>query len=467
MKANRQCIVEIKKYSKKGVGQGVASELQKTIEVRGVHPGEQLLVEILKKKKGNYEAKVLEVLKEHPSRISPRCRHAGVCGGCSYQSLTYEKQSYYKEEKLRALFKDVLGEGEFLPMIAMEDPWHFRNKMEFSFYQDRDNNRSLGLVIGGTKGRVLNLDECHLIRPWMMQVLKAVKLWWDGTSVDAYHRLKNEGTLHTLTLREGMNTGEKLIMLTVSGAPSSAFSHKELEGFKKAVLADVEGVVSLFLQIKHVQEGSPTHYNEMLLSGPDHIHEKLSITYPDGAQKILTFKISPSSFFQPNTSQAEKLFSSALKLVTKRPLVNILDLYCGTATLGVIFSPLAEKVIGIELNPYAVFDAQVNIESNGISNVEVMRGDVKDILKMGLASLKEVDLMIVDPPRAGLGSKALKEVLTFFPKEILYISCNPYTQIEDVKECLEAGYVIKAIQPVDQFPHSAHVENIIVLQRKN
>lgn len=468
MKMNRQCVVEIKKYSKKGVGQGSAAELQKTIEVRGVHPGEQLLVEILKKKKGNYEAKVLEILKAHPCRVSPRCQHAGVCGGCSYQSLTYEKQSYYKEEKLRELFKDVIGETEFSPMIAMEDPWQFRNKMEFSFYQDREKNRCLGLVIGGTKGRVVNLEECHLVKPWMIKVLGFVRKWWEGSNIEAYHRLRNEGTLHTLTLREGVQTGEKLVMLTISGAPSSAFSHKELEGFKKAVLQELEGVVSIFLQIKHIQEGKPTQYNEMLLHGPDHIHEKLHIDYPDGSRKTLIFKISPSSFFQPNTLQAEKLFSSALKMVTKKEQLKVLDLYCGTATFGIVFAPLAEKIIGIELNPYAVFDAHVNVEVNRISNVEVIQGDVKDILKTEMIkTLKEIDLMIVDPPRAGLGSKTLKEVLSFSPKEILYVSCNPYTQIEDVKECLEGGYVIKTVQPVDQFPHSAHVENIVLLQRKN
>ena len=469
MKANRQCVVEIKKYSKKGVGQGSAVELQKTIEVRGAHPGEQLLVEILKRKKGNYQANVLEILKEHPCRISPRCQHAGVCGGCSYQSLSYEKQSYYKEEKLRDLFKDVIGEGEFFPMIAMEDPWQFRNKMEFSFYEDREQNKCLGLVMAGTKGRVLNLEECHLVRPWMIKVLTRVRKWWEGTTVQAYHRLKNEGTLHTLTLREGMQTGEKLVMLTISGSPSGEFSHKELEAFKQAVLGELEGVVSLFLQIKHIQEGKPTQYNEMLLSGPDHIHEKLCITYPDGTQKTLVFKISPSSFFQPNTFQAEKLFSRALQMVTKKDrLIDILDLYCGTATLGIVFASLAKKVIGIELNPYAVYDAHVNTEANGISNVEVIQGDVKDILKTeAVNTLKDIDLMIVDPPRVGLGPKTLKEVLSFLPKEILYISCNPYTQIEDVKECLLNGYFIKAIQPVDQFPHSAHVENIVLLQRKN
>jgi 23S rRNA (uracil1939-C5)-methyltransferase len=463
---NRQCIVEIKKYSKKGLGQGISEEFEKPIVIRGTHPGEQCLVEIFKKKQGVHEGKLLKLLKEHSERVLPKCSHAGICGGCLYQDLNYEQQILHKEHTLKELFKDILLEENIvLPsMITMENPWQFRNKMEFSFHQDKEKRRYLGLIIGGSKGKVVNLEECHVVRPWMAAILKQVREWWETTSLEAYHPFSGQGTLYTLTLREGMHTGEKLIMLTVTGSPSSAFSHRELESFKKAVLHSLEGVVSLFLQIKQAQQGQPTQFHEMLLHGPDHIHEKLTINYPEGKERTFTFKISPSSFFQPNTSQAEKLFSRALAMITPKEDLKILDLYCGTAALGMIFSCFAKKVVGVELNPYAVFDAQVNLEENHISNVEVFQGDVKNLLNM--TSLREIDLMIVDPPRAGIGSKTLQEVLSLFPKEILYISCNPYTQLEDIKECIAKGYRVKALQPVDQFPHTPHVENIAILQRK-
>ena len=465
MLSGKQSIIEIKKYSKKGIGQGTSADFQKGIEVRGSHLHEKIRVEVLKRKQGVHEAKILEILEGHPCRVVPRCTHATLCGGCSWQSLAYDKQVVYKEERINELFKDVLEERVALPMIRMEDPWQFRNKMEFTFYQDREKNRCLGLVMGGTRGRVFNVEQCHLSRPWMSQIVRAVKRWWDNSDVTAYHRLKNEGTLHTLTLREGMRTQEKMVILTICGHPSPTFSHREIESFKKMILQEIQGVVSLFLQIKIIQEGRPTQYNEMVLHGPDHIHEKLMIAYPDGNQKEFVFKISPSSFFQPNTLQAEKLFAQALRMVSKPHLGTVLDLYCGTATLVIMFSSLAKQVLGIEINPYSVFDAEVNQEANGIHNLEVLQGDVGDILHQ--RALKEIDLVIVDPPRAVLGAKSIEQVVRVDRKEILYISCNPYTQIEDVKDFLRRGYLCTMMQPVDQFPHSAHMENIIVLQRKN
>jgi 23S rRNA (uracil1939-C5)-methyltransferase len=460
----KQCIVDIQKYSKKGIGQGSALGLEKQVEVRGSHLNEKLLVEIFRKKKGVHEARVLEFLTPSPFRVSPRCSHAGVCGGCSWQELSYEHQVNAKETQVKALFSPY-QEVTYLPMITMEDPWQFRNKMEFTFSEDKEGNRFLGLIMGGTKGKVITLSECHLTRPWMIEVLQAVNAWWNDTELKAYHRIKNTGTLENLTLREGFNTGEKLVMLSIAGSPSGAFSHRALEAFKTAVLKKTEGVVSIFLQIKHAQAGHRTHFSEMHLHGPDHIHEKLCITYPSGDKRVFTFKISPTSFFQPNTHQAEKLMSQALNIITPKKDLKVLDLYCGTATLGTVFSLLAKEVVGIELNPYAVFDAEANQQLNAISNLQVKQGDVAEILKTLDSSLKW-DLVIVDPPRAGLGKAAIAQIVAIAAEEVLYISCNPLTQKEDVEELVGHGYQLKVVQPVDQFAHSYHLENIVLLQRK-
>lgn len=463
----KQCIVEIQKYSKKGIGQGSAPGLEKQVEVRGSHLNEKLLVEIFRRKKGVHEAKLLDLLQPSPFRVAPRCIHAGICGGCSWQELSYEHQVLSKEAQIKALFSPY-EEVEYLPVITMEDPWQFRNKMEFTFSEDKEGSRFLGLIMGGTKGRVVSLSECHLTRPWMPQVLQAVKAWWDSTDLHAYHRIKNTGTLENLTLREGFNTGEKLVMLSIAGSPSGALSHSVLEAFKAAILNQVEGIVSIFLRIKHAQAGQRTQFSEMLLHGPDHIHEKLCITYPSGEKRVFTFKISPTSFFQPNTSQAEKLMSQALKIVTQKKDLKVLDLYCGTATLGLIFSPLAKEVLGIELNPYAVFDADANKQLNTISNIQVEQGDVAEVLKgQALKASLKWDLVIVDPPRAGLGKAAIEQIVSIAAEEILYISCNPLTQKEDVAEFVNCGYKLKVVQPVDQFAHSYHLENIVLLQRKN
>ncbi|MBM3192422.1 MAG: class I SAM-dependent RNA methyltransferase, partial [Chlamydiae bacterium] len=322
----KSCVVTIQKYSKKGVAQGIADGLQKPVEVRGAHLNEKLLVEIFRRKKGVHEATLLECLEPNPARVPPRCRHAPVCGGCSWQELAYEKQVVYKENHIKQLFQDY-EEAEVYPILSMEDPWYFRGKMEFTFSQDKEGKKYLGLIMAGSKGKVVTLSECHLARPWMVQVLRAVQTFWEKSPLQAYNRIKNTGTLETLTLREGIYTQEKLVMLTIAGEPSSALSKQELEAFKQAVLEVVEGNPSLFLQIRHAAPGRKTQFTEMLLQGPDHIHEKLHITYPGGSQRAFTFKISPMSFFQPNVYQAEKLMSRALAMVTLKKDLKVLDLY--------------------------------------------------------------------------------------------------------------------------------------------
>jgi len=458
MKQGLECIVSIEGYSKQGIAQGVTPALGKKVEVRGAYLGEQVVAEVMRKKQGVHQARLLEVLQAHPCRVEPRCLHAGVCGGCSWQTLDYKQQCLYKQEKIKTLFSPF--QAECFPLISMEDPWSFRNKMEFSFYEDQEGP-ALGLIMGGTKGKVVALQQCHLVRPWMVEVLQSTSLWWKSTGLKAYHRRKNTGTLQTLTLREGMNTGDKLVMLTVSGEPCAQLTKQVLEQYTQSLLQVLGGKVSIFLQIKLAKPGMVTQYNEMLLHGEDHIQEKMTIAYPSGEQKTYTFKISPSSFFQPNTLQAEKLFSRALAMVSPGRKKLILDLYCGTGTLGMIFAPLAEQVIGVELNPYAVFDAEANLEANSISHMKVIQEDMN---KVSLPQ-ETVDLVMIDPPRAGLGAKVVAKIAALQPQEILYVSCNPYTQWEDVKEFLEKGYELVAVQPVDQFPHGPHLENIAVLRK--
>lgn len=461
----KQCVVDIVKYSKKGIAQGVSEAFQKGVEVRGAHLNEQLLVEVFKKSKGVHQGRILEVLKPHPSRVVARCSHAKECGGCSWQTLNYEDQVQYKENGIRKLFAEFLEEVELKPIISMDDPWGCRNKMEFSFSQDKERTKFLGLVIGGSKGRVLNLQECHVTSSWMIDVLKAVREWWDTVPTEAYHPFSQNGTLETLMMREGKNTQDKLVVLTVCGDVSSSFSHKELASFKKAVLEAVSGDISLFLQIKQIKKGQTTQVHEMHLHGKDHLLEKLFITKEDGSTKEYQFKVSPASFFQPNTFQAQRLFSKAIEMVSKKDGgLNIIDLYCGIGTIGIVFSSIAKKVIGVELNPYAVCDAEVNVELNHVDNMKVFKGDVHAVLKE-LPVQQDVDLVILDPPRAGLGPKAIEDVIRLDSKEIIYISCNPLTQIEDIKIFLSRGYKLIALQPVDQFPHTPHLENIALLRK--
>jgi 23S rRNA (uracil1939-C5)-methyltransferase len=220
--------------------------------------------------------------------------------------------------------------------------------------------------------------------------------------------------------------------------------------------------ISVFLRIHEANKGKPTQFHEVHLAGPDHIIEELHL---EG--KKLSFKISPSSFFQPNTLQAEKLYSAALSHIAHLIQPIVYDLYCGTGTLGMVAATMASQVVGIELSPQAVQDAKENAERNKIEKISFHQGDVGKVLTqlMSQAAFQRPDVVIVDPPRAGLDSLALHHLKTLSPKGILYISCNPLTQSANIQELLEAGYSLRSLQPVDQFPHTYHIENIAYLER--
>ncbi len=462
--------IQIERLSAKGFGVGLAqkvagSPMTKT-RVPGTVPGDLVVAEIGSKNKGAYLGKLLEVSKASPNRREAVCLHAPVCGGCSLHYMTYDKQLEYKQGVIKNLFTSLF-EGEIFSIAASPLEWNYRNKMEYTFSQNKAGERFLGLMKAGTKGRVETLTECHLSPKWFIGVLSAVKAWWDESGILAFHGIQDIGSLRNLTVREGKKTGQKMVILTVSGNPEYALKKEHLTSFVSAVQSSLGGeTLSVFLRIQQAVRGQPTQFYEMNLLGSNHIEEELEISAID-YKRSYRFKISPTAFFQPNTMQAEKLYSKALEIAGLKKRNLILDLYAGTATLGMIFSSFAEKVIAIELNPYAVFDAEANRELNLVNNLEVFKGDVSKVLK----ELKEKDpsfkpdLIVLDPPRTGLFPEAVEEVLSLAPSEILYISCAPEKQARDCQLFKQAGYEIVAIQPVDQFPQTVHIENIVLLRR--
>lgn len=324
--------------------------------------------------------------------------------------------------------------------------------MEFSFSQDRKGNKYLGLILKKSRGKVFNLYECLIAPRQFSDILSRVRHWWLESGLDAFHFHKGTGHLRTLTIREGRRTGMIMVMLTVSGNPGFSFTDKQLQSFIQAIN---DPDISLFLRVQQTIKGQPTQFFEMHLGGPDHIVEELYLV-----NKKLRFKISPSSFFQPNTLQAEKLYSSALAMAEVSSNDIVFDLYAGTATLGMTFAHKAQFVTAVELNPYAVFDAKANAEINQISNIEIVKDEVGAFLSS--TPLKPT-LVIVDPPRAGLDEKALAYLEQLQAQKIIYISCNPKTQGANL--AFLPSYQIRNIQPVDQFPHTDHIENIILLDR--
>lgn len=460
--------LSIDRTSSKGFGRGLAQKTTASLKTKTLIPctipGDVVLAEIGPKRKGAYIGRLLEIVNPSQDRREAICRHASTCGGCSLHYMKYEKQLDYKSNLLKELFN-----GHFIsPIIPSPLEWRYRNKMEYTFSQNKAEEKFLGLMKAATKGRVDTLFECHLSPVWFIDVLTHVKSWWDSSDLLAFQGMRDVGSLRNLTVREGKKTGQKMVILTVSGNPLYGLKKEHLTGFVQAVQKALPGEnPSIFLRVQQAIRGQTTQFFEMNLLGKDHFEEQLEISVNEYKKNYL-FKVSPTAFFQPNTLQAEKLYSKALEIAGLKKRKLILDLYAGTATLGMIFSAFAEKVVAIELNPYAVYDAEANRELNGVSNLEVFKGDVSAVLKDLKAkdpSFKEPDLIVLDPPRTGLMPEAIEVVLSLNPKEILYISCSPKEQARDSIFFQNAGYEITSIQPVDQFPHTVHIENIVFFKK--
>lgn len=463
--------LNILSYNKKGIAQGISTQDNKnrSFEVKGAALGEEISAKVVRKKRKIFLAELVDIIKPVSFRLNTQCQHANSCGGCVWQHLSYEHQLQQKQEIVSSLFAPFFDVEKIEAIIASEELFHYRNKMEFSFSQDKYGHKYLGLIQSHSKGKVINLQECFLVNSWQVRLLKKIRSFFEHSALEAYNPYKDEGTFQTLILREGLNTSDKLVMLTVSGRSHYGLSQSDINEFKKVVLEEItDGQVSIYLRVRQAIKGQKTQFFEMHLHGKEQLEERLYLHH-FGCCIDLRFNVSPSSFFQPNTHQAEKLFSKALSLVEKNKDMQILDLYSGTGTLSLIFASIAKSVIAIELNPYSVFDAIENAKLNNISHVQFMQGDAIAVLQKlkKEKKLERIDLVILDPPRSGVDKKGLKEIIEVSPREILYISCHPQSQKEDVAYLIEHGYEIKVIQPVDQFPHTAHIENIVLLRNSS
>lgn len=443
------------------------------VEVPFTLVGEVVNAKLTSKRHRCFHSTLQEIITPSPSRIPARCVHFGTCGGCRLQHTPYEIQLKDKEQFVRDCFHSLItAEVVFKEIIPSPEPWHYRNKMEYSFSGDAAGKKYLGLVIDGSRGKVLNLTECHLTHSWFVDALKTVRAWWHSSDLQAYHMHRNTGSLRTLTLREGKRTGDRMVILTVSGNEEFALQKSHIESFVAYIRDAIEPIsssakLSIFLRIQQVGKGMRTQMYEMQLFGPEHIREILEIRIsPDHAKQQIQFEISPSAFFQPNSRQAERLYSAALEITEISKEDVVYDLYCGAGAFGISVSKYVKQVIGIELSPEAALDAKANAALNGCDNVAIFSGDVKEILReLPEKGVPAADLVIVDPPRAGLCSHALQLLIDLGVPKILYVSCNPITQAENIKELVKAGYQLQTIQPVDQFPQTYHVENIAYLNR--
>ena len=454
MKPKKNQEVELKIDSLVYGGSGIGQIEGFKIFVEGSAPGDTVSALMTRVKSKYGEAKILKILQPSPLRIQPRCKHFGVCGGCKWQFLDYADQCKVKEQQAKDAIQRIGGLSADLvkPIIPNESPWLYRNKMELSFGDSADGKAMLGFYPPSYHYEVFDVEECFLQSELMVEIVKKVRDFANAHHIPVYNGRTHEGLLRTLTIREGKNTGEVMVILTTS---TEVFDHRSAFG---ALFAGDPRITSVYWNSVYQVPGQPTWVEENLLAGKASLTEILLL---ENGQK-LEFDILPQAFFQTNTKQAEVLYSHVVQMAGLTGKEVVFDLYCGTGTIGLFCAHLAKQVVGIEINESAVESARGNALRNNITNVNFHLGGVEQCLE-GLKEKPQV--VIVDPPRAGLEGSVVEQCATFRADKIVYVSCNPSTLARDLKLFAEKGYTTRAIQPVDMFPQTYHIENIALLTR--
>lgn len=451
MKRGSQITVKINKTEFPSVG---ISELEgKKIYVKGAFPGQTIKGTIKKKREEFAEAKLVEVIERAGYEIDAPCPHFGVCGGCSSQNLTYEKQLELLGDEVCELFanKDI-PMGMYLGVKGSENTWEYRNKMEFTFGDmEKGGELTLGMHMKGKAFGVLTVDHCMIVDEDFRTVVKATVDYFKKQDLNYYRVMKREGYLRHLVIRKATNTGELMVNLVTTTQVDF-----DLTEYKELLLA--QNYKGQLVSILHTENNSlsdaviPEKVN--VLYGKDHIVETLL---------GLKFKISPFSFFQTNSKGAESLYSIVRDFMGDGDNKVVFDLYCGTGTIGQIAAANAKKVIGLELIEEAVEAAKENAKLNGLSNCEFIAGDVAETIKQ--VKVKP-DIIILDPPRSGVSPKALEYVIRFKAKEIIYVSCNPKTMVENLEVLMAHGYTVEKSTVKDMFPNTPHAETVVRLIKK-
>lgn len=432
-------------------------------------PGDIVALQITKKKHSFMEAKVLRVVQPSPVRCEARCKHFGVCGGCKWQILPYAEQLKYKQQQIVDNLTRIgkIELPEISPILGSKHIYEYRNKLEFTCADRKwfpwevieaaggldkvDSTYGLGFHIPNCFDKVLDIEECHLMPDINNRIRNAVREYARAHGLTFYNEHTHEGQVRNLILRN--NHKGELMLIVSFGEPVN-----------EACMQLLEYLQNEFPQIIALLYVENLKYNDTIgdldvkvYFGQDHIIETM---------EDLQFKVGPKSFYQTNTEQAYELYKVAREFAELTGNELVYDLYTGTGTIANFVSKQARQVIGIEYVPEAIEDAMVNSKINKIENTLFFAGDMKDILNDAfVAKYGRPDVIITDPPRAGMHEDVVNVILNAEPKRIVYVSCNPATQARDLA-LLDAKYQVTKVQPVDMFPHTQHVENVVQLCRR-
>ncbi len=423
--------------------------------VKNALPGQKVSAQIIKKRGGNIEARLLEVL-EHSvcERESGFCSHFADCGGCTYQAMQRQAELDMKEQQVKQLLSEAniqIEQWEGIEPSPLETG--YRNKCEFSFGDAyKDGPLALGMRKKMSYYEVVTLKDCNIIDADFLKIIESALSFFQENHVTFYHRMRHDGTLRHLVVRKGKATNELLVHLVTTSEVT--FS---VDQFRDILLAlPLQGKICGILHSIHDGVADVVRSDSMtILYGRDYFIEKLF---------DLEFQVSVYSFFQTNTEGAERLYSIVKEFAQDVSHKTVFDLYCGTGTIGQIMAKAGSKqVIGIELIPEAVEAANANAERNSLHNCTFLAGDV---LKLVDELQEKPDLIIVDPPREGIHPKAITKIIDFDAPEIIYVSCKPTSLARDLEIFQQAGYIAKRVKLMDMFPRTVHVETIVLLQRE-
>jgi 23S rRNA (uracil1939-C5)-methyltransferase len=432
-------------------GNGVARLNGFVVFVRRGLPGDRVRARVTKVKRGFAEALAVDVVVPSALRVEAPCAHYPACGGCRFQDLAYEAQVAAKEEQVRDALRRIGGiaEAPLEPILPAESQFHYRNKLEYSF-TTTPSGPALGFHKAGRWDEVLEIEKCWLTTDLGNAIRNAVRDWAREEGLEAYDQAEGTGYLRHLVYREGRNTGQVLVLLVT--APGEKFER----GYLVEVLRRFPEVRSIHWAVNDTPS-EVTNLPTTLLWGEDAIEEELL------GQR---YRVRPNAFLQTNTEMAERLYALAIEYAALTGTETVYDLYCGTGTIGLALAPHALSVWGVDISEESIACALENLELNSIGNAAFFAGNVGQVLEELRERAGDPDVVVVDPPRAGLAGKALRRTGELGAGRIVYVSCNPTTLASDVKVLrAEYGYELRRVRPVDMFPHTPHVETVSLLER--
>jgi 23S rRNA (uracil1939-C5)-methyltransferase len=431
-------------------GRGVGKVNGFVIFVQGTVPGDVIRARIIKRKSNHAIAQLVDIQTPSPLRLTPPCSHFDECGGCTWQNITYKHQLAFKEQILKTTLEHLgaLKDIAVKPIIPSPEIWHYRNKMDFTFSADSNGCPTLGFHKEGSYLDIIDIKRCFIHPKIFNTILQIVREEVNRQQLISYNPQTHEGFLRHLIVREGKHTGNIMVTLLSTSGDTLA-----IEPLVAALCHHVPTMTSL---VWGVNAGVAD------VAGLDRIAYQYGTSQIEEHLDSLRFLVSPSSFFQANTLAAQQLYTVAREMADLSKQDVLLDAYCGIGPISIFCSDSVKAVIGIETAVDAIWDARQNAALNRVTNCTFLTGEVRKVLPTALSSVADsITRIIVDPPRSGMDKKTLRHLLELKAPVVVYISCNPTTLARDLGAIRNAGYRIEAIQPVDMFPHTYHIETVV------